>query len=439
MTSSQTSTITAKIEGLAPRGQAYLTHNDRKYYFDHLLPGDEIEIEFDADGQILTVDMIKPSSTRIKSDCHFYGPCGGCDLLELPEKIRKSEKQNMIKRCVNSLPDTKGTKIHKFAGSQEITGFMPRVRLHQGRDRENRSAGYLLSDAFKKEIKGGIVPVKNCPILMKPLNKRLVAARKILSQIPICLDSLVLMCSSSARADRVTGHATLQQGKSHRAYFDEMQKIFRAVQLKGLSVSDYDGKIKEVIGSVTVTGLIAPETFGGPFVSEPSFFVQGNIYQNKVLVDTVVKFCNPKNGMKIVEGFAGAANFSIPLAVAGASVKAYESHPGAVRSANKNIAKLDDEFDIEFFLGDAIKDLKNTEPNADVLLLDPPRSGTPGIGKLVKSLSPKQIVYIFCDLISMEKDSKQIIANGYTLKEVKGIDMYPRTHHIETVCRFVKN
>lgn len=438
MTSSKKIKVTKIIEGLAPRGQAFVSHRGRKFYFGNLLPGDEITFELDANDKVLSLELIKPSKNRIKPDCQLHGPCGGCDLLELSEKARKAEKQNMIKRCVESLDSKDKVKINKFKGSKEITAFMPRVRLHQGRNYSTREAGYLVSENYRHEFKSGILPVKNCPILMKPLNKRIIAARRAMSQISMCLDSLVLMSSSSPKADRVTGNATLLKGKSHRVLFKQMQQIAKAAQLKGLSICDNTGKVRDVIGTVSVTGLVAPEVAGGPYESEPSFFVQGNIYQNKVLIDTVLELCGDLKNKNVVEGFAGAGNLTIPLAAEGAHVTAIESHPGAVRTANKNIINSKLESKINFIAGDAIKELKKVNNKPDLLLLDPPRSGTPNIGKIVKKLQPPKVILVFCDLEAMEKDSKQMIANGYKLTEVSGLDMYPRTHHVETVCKFIK-
>jgi len=75
----------------------------------------------------------------------------------------------------------------------------------------------------------------------------------------------------------------------------------------------------------------------------------------------------------------------------------------------------------------------------DVGLVDPPRTGTPGIGRIVGKLQPKKVVSVFCDLDALEKDSAAIVKSGYRLAEVAGFDLYPRTHHVEVVCLFEKS
>lgn len=426
------------VEGLNSNGQAFVSINDVQVRLPGFLPGDKIELELSASGKVIGAELIEPSPDRVKPDCYYHGPCGGCDLLELSEKGRKTEKQAMITRSLSRIPGGNEAYLHSFSASREIIRYLPRVRLHQSRNYEERESGYLAAESFSKQIPGGVVPVTACAIITQALVRRLVAARKILNQVPVFLDSLTLMSSSSHRSDRVVGHAVLMKGRPPGHHYKDLTKIMRALNLKGLSVANYEGKIKEVQGSVSVTGLIAPEVEGGPYEAEPSFFVQGNIFQNQVLIRKVIELCKPTQGIRVVEGFAGAGNFTLALAAKGAIVEAIESHPGAVRTGIKNIKRSGFAERITLLEGDAIKELSRFKPEPDVLLLDPPRTGTPSIGRTLTKLQPKKIVCVFCDLEACERDGAAIIRAGYKLTEAAGIDLYPRTHHVELVCLFEK-
>lgn len=438
MNKKQTRRSVEIIEGLTSNGQAFVNLDGVLLRLPGFLPGDKIDLELDTSGKILDAQMVEPSPERVKPDCFFHGPCGGCDLLELSEKGRKKEKQAMIARALSRIPGGKDAYLYSFTSSREIIRYLPRVRLHQSRNYEERESGYLASENFAKQVPGGVVPVTACAIITQPLARRLVAARRILNQLPIFLESLTLMSSSSHRSDRVVGHAVLIKGRPAGHHYKDLSKLMRAINLKGLSVATHDGKIKEVQGSVNVTGLIAPEVEGGPYDAEPSFFVQGNIFQNQVLVRKVVELCKPVPGMRIVEGFAGAGNFTLALAAKGARVEAIESHPGAVRTGIRNIKRSGFAERIELKEGDAVKELSRYKPEPDVLLLDPPRTGTPSIGRTLAKLYPKKVVCVFCDLDACERDSAAIIRNGYKLSEVAGLDLYPRTHHVELICLFEK-
>lgn len=428
------------VDGLTFQGQAFITEGDHDIWLGAgFLPGDKVEVFRDEKERVREVQLLEPSPERVKPDCFFHGPCGGCDLLELSEKGRKKEKQAMIKRALQRIEGGTAAALHSFLAARELIRYRPRVRIHQSRNHEAREAGYLAADSYQKQVPGGVVPVTSCAIITQPLNRRLVAVRNILSHIPIFIESLVMMSSSSEHSDRVVGHVSLMKGKTAAFYHKELMKIMRAGQMKGLTVSGPDGKVKEAHGDVSVTGLIAPECQGGPYEAEPSFFVQSNIFQNSVLIKKVLEFCRPFKGARIIEGFCGAGNLTLPLAVEGARIEAVESHPGAMRAARKNVHQSGLTESITLIEADAIKEMAKLEPQPDILLLDPPRTGVPGIGRTVKILKPKKIVYIFCDLDAMVKDSNAIIKSGYRLAEVVGLDLYPRTHHVETICVFEAN
>ena len=434
MNTSKNKTMTLKIEGLTSEGESFATINKKLTRIPGFLPGDSVKIDFDEkNSEVLKAELVEASPDRIKADCFYHGACGGCDLLELSEKARKKEKQAMIKRALERINNAENAVLEPFNASKILIKYMPRVRLNQSQSYDERSSGFLAADNYSEKVSGNIVPVTSCALLTQALNKRLVAARKILDTVPIMLESLNLMSSSSITSDRVVGHAVLQKGKTAHFCIKDLNKIMRATNLKGMTVADHNNKIKEVLGEPSVTGLIAPDVEGGLYESEASFFVQGNIYQNSKLVEKVVEYAEPSEKTYILEGFAGAGNFTLALAAKGAHIDAVESNPCAVRSGIKNINKSGFK-NVKLHEGNALKDLTKFK-NPDVLVLDPPRTGTPGIGAIVNKLgSLKRIVLVFCDLEAMVKDCKAILKSGnYKLEKVAGFDLYPRTHHVETV------
>ena len=74
----------------------------------------------------------------------------------------------------------------------------------------------------------------------------------------------------------------------------------------------------------------------------------------------------------------------------------------------------------------------------DVILLDPPRTGA---GKIaidqISSKKPRTIVYISCDPASLARDSRFLEDSGYSLDKITAVDLFPMTHHIECVVKFV--
>ncbi|MCL2739068.1 MAG: 23S rRNA (uracil-5-)-methyltransferase RumA, partial [Bacteroidales bacterium] len=65
----------------------------------------------------------------------------------------------------------------------------------------------------------------------------------------------------------------------------------------------------------------------------------------------------------------------------------------------------------------------------------PPRSGTlTEIKKAMLYASPSKIIYVSCNPVSLAWDLKQLCVGGYRVTAIQPFDMFPHTHHVETVC-----
>lgn len=426
------------------RGRGCLLIDDVEVVVPGLFPGDEAEFVCDVGPRGRKTwraeEITKPTPDRIKSDCPFHGPCGGCDWLELSEKGRRKAKQQLLLAALDGILGVDTAVMAPFAAAREgeTIRYMPRVRIHQNRNRSTQDAGFLPAEGREDEAPDGIVPVTACALLTKPLGKRLVAARRALGALPFRVDGLVLV-AANAGPEVVAGHITLGAGSSPGRVRPDLWKLIRAVDLSGLSFGRPDKGVEGVLEDVSVAGLLAHGVEGGPFFTEPGFFSQGNIFQNKLLVREVVRLSGAAEGMRIVEGFAGAGNFTIPLAAAGAMVEAVESHSGAVRMAIRNRQRSKCADRITIIESDALKELGKLAPNPDVLVIDPPRTGMPTIAATVAKLQPARIVYVSCDMESLRRDSLALGKAGYRIAEVAGIDLYPRTHHVEAIVKFERH
>ncbi|WP_208317173.1 class I SAM-dependent RNA methyltransferase [Canibacter zhoujuaniae] len=71
------------------------------------------------------------------------------------------------------------------------------------------------------------------------------------------------------------------------------------------------------------------------------------------------------------------------------------------------------------------------------VIIDPPRAGAGNAvtGSLI-ALQPKNIVYVACDPVALARDTQTLLADGYDLLEIHGLDMFPHTHHFETITLF---
>jgi tRNA/tmRNA/rRNA uracil-C5-methylase (TrmA/RlmC/RlmD family) len=76
---------------------------------------------------------------------------------------------------------------------------------------------------------------------------------------------------------------------------------------------------------------------------------------------------------------------------------------------------------------------------ADVILLDPPRTGAgPALCQAMADRSPQVIVYVACDPAALGRDTAALGAAGYRLDALRAFDAFPQTQHVECVARFVR-
>ena len=77
---------------------------------------------------------------------------------------------------------------------------------------------------------------------------------------------------------------------------------------------------------------------------------------------------------------------------------------------------------------------------AATVVLDPPRSGAGrDVVASLGELAPAQIVYVACDPVALARDAHLLAAHGYELAHLEAHDLFPHTHHVEAVARFVRS
>ena len=140
-------------------------------------------------------------------------------------------------------------------------------------------------------------------------------------------------------------------------------------------------------------------------------------------------------GSVVADLYAGAGLFTAPLADAvgeTGSVLSVEGAPGTSRDARKN---LHGAAQVEVIQGRVERVLRQKPRNFDALVLDPPRAGAGKavVGQLMAA-GPRAIAYVSCDPASFARDVGYFQQGGWSLAGLRALDLYPHTHHLETVA-----
>ena len=84
-------------------------------------------------------------------------------------------------------------------------------------------------------------------------------------------------------------------------------------------------------------------------------------------------------------------------------------------------------------------DLRQRLAAADVVLVDPPRTGLEeGVRETLRKAAPNRIVYLSCDPATLARDLSEILQDGYEIASVELFDLFPQTPHVETLVRLEK-
>ena len=74
-----------------------------------------------------------------------------------------------------------------------------------------------------------------------------------------------------------------------------------------------------------------------------------------------------------------------------------------------------------------------------MVIMDPPRAGSDEkFMSSVVSLSPSKVVYVSCNPETLARDLRYFIKNGYKVRKIQPVDMFPHTNHVEVVCLLTK-
>jgi 23S rRNA (uracil1939-C5)-methyltransferase len=181
-----------------------------------------------------------------------------------------------------------------------------------------------------------------------------------------------------------------------------------------------------------ITRTIAGERY---HFSAKSFF-QINHQLLPTLIEAAI---GNERGHAAIDLYCGVGLFTLPLARRFAHLVGVEANDRATRYARRNLeaAELNN---AQVFTADVGNWLRSheTDRSPDLLLLDPPRTGAENkVISGILSLKPARIVYVSCDPATLARDLKKLLAGGYSLDTVNAFDMFPQTHHVETVVRLL--
>ncbi|MFT7521017.1 MAG: 23S rRNA (uracil1939-C5)-methyltransferase, partial [Kiritimatiellia bacterium] len=165
----------------------------------------------------------------------------------------------------------------------------------------------------------------------------------------------------------------------------------------------------------------------------PRTFYQVNLEANELIVDHVLERVNESKPERTLDLYSGIGNFSLPLAVVtGAPVLAVEREGQAIEDL-KFSAERGGVSHLVRAITSPVERFDATREPFDVVVLDPPRVGAAGVVQNLVTNRPRRMVYVSCHVPAAARDLKPALDAGYRISNVTCFDLFPDTHHFETV------
>ena len=396
------------------------------------------------------IDIIEPSPDRVEAKCPVARQCGGCTLQHLSYEKQLEYKYNKVKNCLERIGGLKGIeeKMEMTLGMEVPFYYRNKAQFPVRRNKEGKVATGFFAGRTHSLIEND-----HCCIQAKVNDDILAAVKDYMNEYNLepYNEELHtgLVRHILTRAGFVTGQVmvclVLNGTASHLPNVNELiDKLIKIEGMTSIIVNTNREKTNKILGDKvqTIWGEDYIEDYIGnvKYQIGPLSFYQVNPEQTKVLYGKALEFCELSGDETVWDLYCGIGTISLFLAQKAKQVYGVEIIPAAIEDAKRN-AKLNGMDNVEFFVGKAEEVLPDAyvksggKMYADVIVVDPPRKGCEeSLLNTIVKMAPKKVVYVSCDPATLARDLKYLVGEGYEVKKVQPVDMFPMGGHVETVC-----
>ncbi|HET9087691.1 MAG TPA: 23S rRNA (uracil(1939)-C(5))-methyltransferase RlmD [Acidobacteriaceae bacterium] len=399
------------------------------------LPGEIVEAELREQHHGYCTAFVRQieraSSFRTQPPCPWFGTCGGCQLQHGMYSHQLEIKREMLSEALRRAGVRELAAVASIAG--EPLAYRNRIRL-QVQTHPNFAIGYRHTKSHR------ITPIDHCPIAA-PLLQQCIARFPGIAQQEMTYSTLQEV-ELFTNHDQTELLATFWVRPSGKFETERWRGFLKALQKQIPQLTGADVLAEEKTKTQTARPLLEwgqkslRYSVGGRdyTVSRGSFF-QTNLNVLHAFVEAAIEGDGGKLAWDL---FAGAGLFSLALAGKFDEVVAVESSPSACRDFKINLREKNAALFRSSVL-DFLQKAARQSPAPDLVLLDPPRAGlgVEGCGLLARC-GPSRITYVSCDPATLGRDLAALIQSGYRLQQLQLVDMFPQTHHLETIARLYR-
>lgn len=440
-------TYTIDILRLGSSGEGVGRYENFTVFVPGALPGERVQARIHlvkkqyALAQLTTVETASPQ--RVKPDCPVYAQCGGCQLQHLSYAGELEEKRQQVVDALERIGHFKGIHVLPTIGAESPWHYRNKMQFPVASAGKGKLAMGCFAAAthqvididsclIQKEGNNAIMAVvrdwmKQYKIPAYDEDRRSGIVRHVMGRVGVHTGE-IMVCLVTAQ-DMVPHMKDLV--RMLKAAIPGLKSVVQNVNTRHTNVI-LGQKTRLIYGTPTIHDSIGSLTF---HISAQSFF-QVNSEQAQKLYETALQFADLKGNETVADVYCGTGTITLFLAQKAKQVYGIEIVAPAIKDAVQN-AKDNHIKNAQFILGDAVYKLPELIRNGvhpDVIVLDPPRAGCgePVLDAIART-KPKRVVYVSCNPATLARDLAYLNDRGYGPQKVQPVDMFSRTHHVETV------
>lgn len=449
------------VSGYAAEGKALARVEGKVIFIEGAVPGDVADVFIIknkkdwAEGK--AVKIKEQSKERVEPFCKHFGICGGCKWQMLPYEKQLEYKEQEVRDVLKRIGKI-DTSVLPIIGSEKTIHYRNKIEFTFSNKK------YLTPNEFedlgKDDWPGGALGFH-----VPKLYDKIIDIHEC-----FLMDDMNNIIRNTLRDYAQKNNLSFYDVKEHKGFLRNViiRNCTTGELMVNLFFGNEDKKQIEKIGNYllekipSITTLLYtinqkwndsmekldPKIFSGKgFVVEklgnfnfkisPKSFFQTNTKQAEVLYNVVKDFAGLTGVETVYDLYCGTGSIGIFLSDKAGKIIGVDVIEDAIKDAKENAA-FNNLKTADFFCGDVIEicnyNFFALHGNPDVVIVDPPRAGLHNklVTKLLEISSPK-IIYVSCNVATQARDL-QMMSEKYIVEKIQPVDMFPHTHHIESVA-----
>ncbi|MCH5278888.1 MAG: 23S rRNA (uracil(1939)-C(5))-methyltransferase RlmD [Christensenellaceae bacterium] len=440
--------IELTIDALGSEGQGIGRYCGMAVFVPLALVGEKVKVRIErvtnsyAEGKLLSIN--EEAVERVLTKCAAYPECGGCDLLHMNYDAQLEFKRTRVRDAMERIGGFKGIEVKQTLGMEVPCRYRNKASFPFAEKENVVVSGYFAKKSHR------IIPVTECMIQHE-------ISMKVLRIVTEWANRFHIQPYDERTREGILRHVVARTtaggamvvivttGKlPHSTELIEM--LTNAVpEIRSIIHNVNPSNTNLILGrnNKTIFGVdtIIEKISGLKFEVSVQSFLQVNPIQTLRLYMQAIEQLNLSSNDDIIDLYCGIGTISLLMAGRVNSVLGIECVESAVSDAKRN-AVLNGITNASFICGKAeslLPRLIEDGKHADALVLDPPRKGAdkPALDAIIASNIPR-IAYISCNPATLARDCRILADGGYGIESVQPVDMFPMTHHVETVVLMLR-